>query len=140
MRKYIQHEEKAEHDQPADQYLLALGMIFETVVQKDRIPVEISVTAYLRPGRINAQGNDRQQDIDDPDTEIFGGVAREGSPLEIPASTDRIALFDSCHICVPPTPQEDELSAGGIPHAPGPPRDALRNTSLALPLYLRAGK
>src|ERR1035438_35851 len=41
------------------------------------VPVEVLQPPHLGPRRIDAQGYDRQQQIDDPDAEIFGAATRE---------------------------------------------------------------
>jgi hypothetical protein len=50
-------------------------MIFEGLPEQNGVAVEISVASDLGPGRIDAKRDDRQQDVDDPDAEIFLGAA-----------------------------------------------------------------
>ncbi|WP_026613159.1 hypothetical protein [Ensifer aridi] len=57
-------------------------MIFKGTAKQHGVAIEVPVAANLGPGGIDAERDDRQQDIDDPDTEIFAGAAGEGKALE----------------------------------------------------------
>jgi len=41
------------------------------------VPIKVLQPPHLGPRRIDAQGDDRQQQIDDPDAEIFGATTGE---------------------------------------------------------------
>ena len=52
-------------------------MEIEIAVAHPGVAVEVALLAYLGPGRVDAQGDDRQQQIHYPEAEIFACVASE---------------------------------------------------------------
>ena len=77
LQRQIVDDEHAQHDQPADQDPHRLGMIVEAGAGEPGIAVEIALAAHFRPGRVDAQRDDRQKHVDDPDAEIFARRAGE---------------------------------------------------------------
>src|SRR5579862_8890457 len=49
----------------------------ETRPGKLGVAVEVVHLPHFRPGRIDTQGDERQQQVDDPDTEVLAALARE---------------------------------------------------------------
>ncbi|MNL48415.1 hypothetical protein D3C87_1712740 [compost metagenome] len=58
-------------------------MIFEGAPEQHRIAVEIAVSADFCPGGIDAERNDRQQHVDDPDAKILFSATGKRQAVEI---------------------------------------------------------
>src|SRR5450830_510256 len=61
-----------------------VAVIFKAGAGDRSVVIKITQPSYLGPGGINPQRDDRQQQVDDPDTEVFG-----------PAPTERKCLHGS---------------------------------------------
>src|SRR5579862_1013584 len=66
-----------EHDDPALEDGHRVAEILERRVVQQRVAVEVALAAHLGPRRIDAERDDAQADVDDPDAEIFARAARE---------------------------------------------------------------
>jgi len=74
-------DQQRQHDDAADQDADGIGVVIEAGAGEPGIAVEIALAAHLRPGRVDAERDDRQEHIDDPDAEIFAGRAGEAELL-----------------------------------------------------------
>jgi hypothetical protein len=57
-------------------------MILEGPAEQDGIAEEVTVAPHLGPGGVDAERDDRQKDIDDPDAEIFRSSSRKADPVK----------------------------------------------------------
>ena len=69
--------EEGDDDQACDENLKALGMVPERPVLDAHIAQEVLPVPDLGPGRPDPQRDDRQQEVDDPDTEVLPRVPGE---------------------------------------------------------------
>ena len=70
-------DEDGKGNQSSDQDLQRSCRVLEAAAVDIRIAVEVLLVAHLGPGRVDAESQDREQDIDDPDLEIFEALAVE---------------------------------------------------------------
>src|SRR5690606_35645386 len=64
-------QERGDDDEIADEDALRVGEILETVSEHAGVRAEIAAFPDLRPGGVEAERGDREEDVDDPDPEIF---------------------------------------------------------------------
>ncbi len=64
-------------DQPPLEQRDRVGQVFERLIVQGRAPVEKAAFAHLGPGRVDADGHEFEQGVDDPDAEIVAGRAGE---------------------------------------------------------------
>ncbi|MCB1417925.1 MAG: hypothetical protein KDJ74_02535 [Notoacmeibacter sp.] len=67
----IVNDENAEGDDAPDQDADRIALILQGIAGNFGVAVEVAHPPDLGPGRIDAEGDHRQQDIDDPDAEIL---------------------------------------------------------------------
>jgi len=72
----VSHQQHDRQQAPG-QHGARIAMEIEAGPDQDRIAVEILQAAHLGPGRVDAEGGQREQQVDDPDAEVLAAVARE---------------------------------------------------------------
>ncbi|MOA25905.1 hypothetical protein D3C78_1466610 [compost metagenome] len=78
----LRDDDEGKGDQAALEDLPAGGVVAESAAGQHGVAVEITLAAHLRPGGINADGDDRQENIDDPDSKIFLGISAERAAFD----------------------------------------------------------
>src|SRR5207249_9756024 len=54
-----------------------VAAVFEALAVDTCVPVEIAPPAHLRPRRVDAERDDGEGEVDDPDAEVFAGARAE---------------------------------------------------------------
>jgi hypothetical protein len=75
-------QERSERDGAALQDRHRITVVFEVAAGDPRVAVEVALLPHFRPGRIDAERDDRKEEVDDPDAEILARVAGEFEALE----------------------------------------------------------
>ena len=64
-------DEKTGGNKPALEQDHRVGKVVEGTVVEKGVAVEIAPLPHLRPRRIDAEGHDLEERVDDPDAEVF---------------------------------------------------------------------
>src|SRR5690606_25576777 len=84
-----ERREAGGRDDPADQDRLGAGMVVECRAREPGVAMEVALAPDLGPGRIDAEADDRQQQVDDPDPKVLAARSREDDRTQPPAGTRR---------------------------------------------------
>ncbi len=69
-----------------------VAVIVEVGVRDPGVAIEVALLAHLRPRRIDAERDERQEQVNQPDAEVFLPVAGEGEGVDARAGRGRRQL------------------------------------------------